>query len=119
MHILNIGHAIGASGAQHTLAQIIQTVERLGINVAQVNVVESDTETTTVLRTPTVDSLTVHTLATILGQDCIAVWHPLRTGQPGELIGPDAASWGEFNPEFFILPEGGRLATFLPLAVEA
>jgi hypothetical protein len=119
VHILNIGHAIGDTGASHTLTQIVQAVERLGIVIAQVNVHESDTETTTVLRTPRVDSLTVHTLATVLGQDCIAVWHPLRTGQPGELIGPNAAAWGEFNPEFFILPEGGRLSTFLPLAVEA
>jgi hypothetical protein len=119
MHILNIGHAIASSGAQHTLAQIVQTVERLGVNIAQVNVVESDTETTTVLRTPVIDRQTVFTLAVVLGQDCIAVWHPLVHGQPGELIGPDAAAWGEFNPEFFILPEGGRLATYLPLTAEA
>lgn len=119
MHILNIGHAIGDTGASHTLIQILQAVERCGIRIAQVNVHESDTETTTVLRTPAVDSAAVYTLATVLGQDCIAVWHPLQPGQPGELIGPSAAAWGEFNPEFFVLPEGGRLATFLPLAVEA
>lgn len=113
MHILNIGHAIGNSGARHTLTQIIQAVERLEIQVSQVNVHESDTETTTVLRTRHVDSRTVHALATILGQDCIAVWHPLLEGQPGELIGPKADEWGPFNPDFFILPEGHRLGALL------
>ena len=44
----------------------------------------------------------VHGLAVSLEQDCIAVYHVdgPHTGT-GELIGPRAAEWGEFNPEFF------------------
>jgi hypothetical protein len=47
-------------------------------------------------------------LAVALGQDCIAVWHADEAY--GDLIGPKAAEWGPFNPEFFILPDGTRLA---------
>lgn len=35
-----------------------------------------------------------------LEQDCIAVYN--ATGWSGELIGPNAVAWGEFNPEYFI-----------------
>ena len=98
MHILNIGHAIAGTAAFLTLTEIVQAVERAGLRIAQVNVHESDTEPTTVLRTPDWDSHAVATLSTVLGQDCIACWHPLREGQPGELIGPKADEWGPFNP---------------------
>lgn len=39
-------------------------------------------------------------LAQWVDQDCIAVYY--ATGWAGELIGPNAAAWGEFNPEYFI-----------------
>jgi len=118
MHIMNIGLAIGSTSAFLTVSQVVQAVERAGLRIAQINVHESDTEPTIVLRTPDWDSHAVATLSTVLGQDCIAVWHPLREGQPGELIGPKADEWGPFNPEFFLLPEGGRLADFLPLIAD-
>ena len=38
-------------------------------------------------------------LSEFLLQDCIAVYN--ATGWSGELVGPNAAAWGEFNPEFF------------------
>lgn len=43
---------------------------------------------------------TVHALAVSLEQDCIAVYN--ATGWSGELVGPNAAAWGEFNPDYFI-----------------
>ena len=47
----------------------------------------------------------------ILGQDCIAYYGIPHHGQArGHLAGPNAAAWGAFNPEFFILPTGERLA---------
>lgn len=42
----------------------------------------------------------VYALAEELEQDCIAVYEP-ETGR-GELIGPKAADWGGFNPEYFV-----------------
>lgn len=34
-----------------------------------------------------------------INQDCVAVYFPLA--DRGELIGPNASAWGEFNHEFF------------------
>lgn len=42
----------------------------------------------------------INDLAHVLLQDCIAVYYV--TGWSGELIGPGAAAWGAFNPDFFI-----------------
>lgn len=42
----------------------------------------------------------VYELAVEIKQDCIAVYNATRLS--GALIGPNAAAWGEFNPEFFI-----------------
>jgi hypothetical protein len=39
-------------------------------------------------------------LSELLGQDCIAVYN--ATSWTGELVGPDAAAWGEFNPDYFL-----------------
>ena len=44
----------------------------------------------------------VYQLAVLLGQDCISVYSPRL--QSGRLIGPRAAQWGAFNPEFFHRP---------------
>jgi hypothetical protein len=41
-------------------------------------------------------------LCRVLEQDCVAVVD-LDSGK-GELIGPNAAAWGEFNPEYFRRP---------------
>ena len=43
----------------------------------------------------------VHLLAAALQQDCIAVLY--RDGT-GDLFGPDAAKWGQFDPVFFQRP---------------
>jgi hypothetical protein len=72
----------------------------------------SDTELTCVA---SVDALprtmgsTLHHLALLLGQDCIAAYSP--DSGAGFLVGPRAAAWGAFNPEFFLLPNGTRLQT--------
>ena len=45
---------------------------------------------------------TVYGLAVSLEQDCIAVYYADGArADTGDLIGPRAAEWGEFNPEFF------------------
>jgi len=41
-----------------------------------------------------------------LGQDCIAQY----SNGVGGLYGPNAAAWGDFNPEFFLLIDGRTLA---------
>lgn len=46
-----------------------------------------------------------------LKQDAIAVWLP--DAQDGTLVGPDAAKWGPFNPEFFLALDGRKLSAVL------
>ena len=41
-------------------------------------------------------------LCDFLNQDCIAVYIPEQ--RAGLLVGPRAAAWGEFNPEYFRRP---------------
>ena len=76
-------------------------------------VVQSDTEPTLVVMVTSINGpaftlANLRQLAIDLGQDCIAVYRP-QVGR-GALVGPKAAAWGSFNPEFFILPDGTRLA---------
>lgn len=51
--------------------------------------------------------LRINHLSRLLGQDCIAVYVPERG--VGELIGPRAAEWGEFDPRYFLTVDGYRL----------
>lgn len=92
----------------------IQAVRAAGFSVYKNKRVQSDTEPTLVAEVMFMGHLEqlhakVTALSDLLQQDCIAVYNPI-TGQ-GDLIGPRAAEWGPFNPEFFILLDGTRLAT--------
>lgn len=44
----------------------------------------------------------LYDVACELKQDCVAVAY---SNGSGRLIGPNAAAWGEFNPEYFRRPE--------------
>ena len=48
----------------------------------------------------------LYALAINLRQDCIAIWN----SGSGDLIGPAAEKWGEFNPAFFLTLSGKSLA---------
>ena len=41
-----------------------------------------------------------YALAEVMGQDCVAAWN--EDIEVGLLIGPKAAEWGAFNPNYFI-----------------
>jgi hypothetical protein len=65
----------------------------------------STTEDTLIAVLDTSDSTaslhnSIERLAYELDQDCIAVLNV--STNVGTLVGPNAAAWGEFNPEFFI-----------------
>lgn len=77
--------------------------------------VESHTEPTLYAEFECDDERYVHICVEILAemyeQDCIAVWN-YDKGE-GRLLGPDAARWGEFDPEFFIMNDGHTLESKL------
>lgn len=94
------------------LFTVIHALRAAGFKVQASKLLQSDTEPTLAARVLFCGHMTdfnqvLHDLSASLQQDCIAVYNPI-TGQ-GELIGPRAAKWGPFNPEFFFLLDGTRL----------
>jgi hypothetical protein len=74
---------------------------------------QSDSEPTLVaeLRHP-LNATAAYAVAEHLKQDAIAQFD----GRDGHLYGPNAVSWGPFDPAFFVTLDGGRLEQRLPLA---
>lgn len=112
--LLNIGLNVGATTAisAEVARQILIANDLLPVNDGVVHA--SDTEPTLVIevqplsRSPSLVLAAFASVAVDLQQDCIAVYRPKTGG--GCLVGPKAAEWGPFNPEFFILPNGTRLS---------
>lgn len=98
--IVNIGLARNDGGPDNSQYVTVMLLADLGGGQVQCyNVRQSATERTLVaqLARPLSDKAT-HELCAALAQDCIAQ----RIGEHGRLIGPHAAKWGEFNPEYFL-----------------
>lgn len=94
------------------ILEVVQALRAAGFTAFKSKRVESDTEPTLVVNAMFTGHMvdfeaSVGALSRALNQDCIAVYNE-RTGQ-GQLIGPRAAEWGPFNPEFFFLLDGTRL----------
>ena len=122
MLLLNIGTRIGSTDMHLTLPEIVQATERAGLQIKTLAVHQSPdgTERSVVIGVrsgPVEVSGAVRGLATVLGQDCIAVWSP--RGSFGKLIGPRADAWGAFDPAMFVLLDGSTLADSLPVAEAA
>lgn len=111
--LLNIGLARKASPdiAAHVALEIVKANDFL---IGKHKVVQSDTEATLVVeatfpgRSALLCIQMLRQISIDLEQDCIAVYRPETNG--GSLVGPKAKEWGEFNPEFFFLLNGKRLA---------
>ena len=116
--ILNIGlksETLGDIPAQ----QALDAVNAADVFVYGSQVFESDTEPTLVLTARNGQPYIpmgprFEQIAVALGQDCIAVVNTDMAS--GRLYGPRAAAWGDFNPEFFLMPDGTRLAAPTQLA---
>ena len=50
----------------------------------------------------------LYSLAEAFGQEAVAAYNPAT--KVGYMCGPEAAKWGPFNPSFFVLLDGSRLA---------
>lgn len=105
--VLNIGMVASSDGVTLRFGDIIADARMLGIRVHLAQVFPSDSEPTVVMVAELPHDSAAHDLALVLDQDCIAVYDYANGGR---LIGPRADAWGEFNPAFFILPDGSRLS---------
>lgn len=111
--VLNIGLARTGKSNLNT-RDVIATLQANGFWPVMTEVFQSDSEPTLVA---VVDahraarlfpmSASLFNVSAVLEQDCIGAY---ALGK-GKLIGPRAAEWGQFNPEFFIMPDGTRLAS--------
>lgn len=110
--IINVGLARGTNG-NIGFGTALRELTQAGFNITQYRLLPSDTEPTVVARA-TFNSARglLHTAAfcvsVLLDQDCVALYLPAE--DQGHLVGPRAAAWGEFNPEYFIQLDGTRLA---------
>lgn len=110
--ILNVGLNIGGTTAI-SAAVAKEILIANGFVLGNEALVESDTEPALVIEAWPVHALTsvgnsLHQSAQDLQQDCIAAYNPATN--KGVLIGPRAAAWGTFNPEFFFNLDGQRLS---------
>lgn len=105
--VLNIGLAReGQPNLRFT--EVYKALGKAGIVPLEFLTEMSDTEQTVVFEALIPADHSVYAVAEALDQDCIALWD--RMGNEGRLVGPRAAKWGDFNPEYFILPNGSRLS---------
>lgn len=112
-YTLNIG--LARKGSSYLdVVEVIRALQDAQLYIGAYALVQSGTEPTVVVEVDGPAPAAGYVLAQRLGQDCIAVWHP--DTEVGRLIGPHAAAWGEFNPEFFLLLDGSILSTTVATA---
>lgn len=106
--LLNVGLAVGSDKSIDSNTAL-RALFALGLAPLGYAVHQSDSEATLVVSVPSysADLRTLHTLAVVLQQDCVAAFDIERG--VGELVGPRAAAWGTFDPEFFLTLSGERL----------
>lgn len=121
--ILNIGLE-SKTRNDLTVRGVLDTLTFMGLVPVHYGIHQSNTERTMVVRVHTAElpvgvapSRAIFKASEALGQDCIAAYIPAR--DVGRLIGPRADAWGAFNPEFFLLSDGGRLSDLGPAAKAA
>lgn len=103
---LNIGMAV-TDGDPLTEDDVRRAVRNAGLAVEEFSLQQSDTEQTAVIKTDRALSETeLNALASTLKQEAV----PQYSDGKGVMAGPKAEAWGDFNPEFFLLPDGGKLS---------
>jgi len=107
---LNIGRGVEINGIRVKLlgvGDIVGALEQLG-EILSINQHQSDSEPTIVAVIDSVGDIAsaVEQLCVTLQQDAI----PYVQEGHGNMVGPKAEAWGPFNPEYYITPDGTRLA---------
>jgi len=106
--ILNIGLDGVAPGSSLPVFIVARALRAAGFTQVSGRIIQSDSEETYVTQGFGLSDAAIYQLSVELGQECIAVYDLLH--REGRMVGPDAAKWGEFNPEFFFLPNGSRMS---------
>lgn len=108
---LNIGLEIGSGSGQFNTPELVRdALAGIGVGVEQLTVHPSGTEPTAAIKTDrplTPDE--ANALAVALGQQAIVQ----VTNGEGSLHGPQAAAWGDFNPDAFLTLDGRPLSQVL------
>lgn len=111
--ILNIGLNVG-SDQTLGLSEVASVLREHHVPFLSIREHRSDTEATAVVRLSCAPEIMAAAMSAAyhisedLGQECIAIYNPIIA--VGQLVGPLAERWGTFNPAFFLLPDGSRLA---------
>lgn len=114
---LNIGLADPNGGADLDPDAVLAAIKDIGGDVVGSVVHTSATEPTLVIKLKTaLGEDAANRLSEALGQEAIAQSFEDGTGK---LYGPQAANWGEYNPDFFVTADGRRAAeTLNPLLAD-
>lgn len=107
---LNIGLKVSDAPWPLPVFQVLRAVRNHGGHFNMSAIQTSDTEDTLViiLHEP-LNARMLHELASALNQEAIAQW----SSRGGELRGPKAELWGEFDPSQFLLLDGRRLSAVI------
>lgn len=110
--MLNIGTTVTAEAGRYQfdlpVAEVLHAMAQHGVVSLQHTVHYFGAEPTVIVDALVPSDAVVHELSEALHQDCIAVYDLMH--REGRLIGPKAASWGEFDPARFMLLNGSRLS---------
>ena len=113
--ILNIGLVRADNKQPMNPTFVEQYLAHIGLDVREFRLFVSDSEPTAVVvvRTPSLwaEAARASDIAHFLRQDAIAVWAPEINR--GFMEGRNAAVWGSFNPQYFLMPDGTRLGAAL------
>lgn len=109
---INVGlHVNDSKDPVYTPAQAISVLRNFGIVCIYSRhdraILKDRTEETLVVMIPYVGEMArlenaLYYAADALAQDCIAMAYEERGELVGELIGPRASLWGEFDPQYFL-----------------
>lgn len=108
---MNVGLKVDATGYVWEVADVKDAAEKVGVILGKPTVVNSDSEPTVVVTFASPTQKEVWQMAKMLQQDCIACYD--ARNWRGYLIGPNHASWGEFDPAMFFTSTGKRLADII------
>lgn len=117
--LLNIGlHVAGKNPLSVVEALAALRAERISVFAYDTHLSDSEPTLVAIVTLPAApdsrhgaaegDLTAVHRVAEALRQEAIAVFDPKAS--EGVLVGPNAAAWGAFKPEFFITLGGRRLS---------